>query len=159
MPGSKKMARASQQRANIAAGLGDASGRLVRVKDEKMKIGCSICSLELVVTKTNTELKQHADAKHSKTLEECFPGAIEESARMVAELEKVKGGGKDSGKKAAGGLTKKEKKAKEEADFMAALAGGASGKKKKKKKPAAKKATGAKATAVAAATKKVDGAK
>jgi hypothetical protein len=154
MPGSKKMERNAQQRANREAGIGDAQGRIVREKNQKMKLNCSICSLELVVTKTNTELIQHADAKHSKTLEECFKGATEESEKLKAALGGKKGDKGGASAKSGSGLSKKDQKAKAEADFLASLGGGAT-KKKKKKKAVAKKPAVKTAVAVDEATKKV----
>ena len=46
---------------------------------------CTICQLELKITKTNTELKAHAEGKHGKTLDECFPGAAAIAAELAAK--------------------------------------------------------------------------
>ena len=45
---------------------------------------CTVCQIELKITKTNTELKAHAEGKHGKTLEECFPGAGAIAAELAA---------------------------------------------------------------------------
>ena len=146
MPASKKMLKAAQMKANRAAGLGDADGRMTRVKTSAPKIKCTICSVELLVTKTCTEMKSHSD-KEGKPLEECFPGAEKQSAALVEKAAKGKGG---KAGKVKGGLGKKggpkataaERKASEAAMF--AMGGkkpkkksgfGAKKKKKKDKKP------------------------
>lgn len=50
--------------------IGDESGRIVRVKEPPKMSVCTICQSELKITKTNTELKAHAEGKHGKTCEE-----------------------------------------------------------------------------------------
>jgi hypothetical protein len=134
MPESNKGANARRLKANRAAGVGDETGRLPsRVKNEAIMICCEICKSELKVTKTNTELKLHAEGKHGKTLEECFIGAAKHSTEINARLEAGKKGvgGKGGG---GGGLTKAEQK-KKNADgaFDMLSAGLSSGKKGKKK--------------------------
>lgn len=84
-------------------------------------------------TKTNTELKLHAESKHGKQLEECFPGATQIAEEMIAALAKGKGGsGKGSG--ADGNMTKAERKKKEAAAFDDLLSAGLGGAGKKGKK-------------------------
>ncbi len=75
MPASGKMLKNQQYAKNRELGIGDASGRLpARVKPEEKNARCSICGIEIRMTKTNTEIKQHAESKHSKnTFAECFP--------------------------------------------------------------------------------------
>ena len=76
MPASGKILKNQQYAKNRAAGIGDESGRLpARVKAEEKNAKCSFCGIEIRMTKTNTEIKQHAESKHSKnTFAECFPG-------------------------------------------------------------------------------------
>jgi hypothetical protein len=133
MPESNKGANARRLKANRAAGVGDETGRLPsRVKTEAIMICCEICKSELKVTKTNTELKLHAEGKHGKTLEECFVGAEGHAKEIMARLEAGKKG--VGGKGGGGGLTKAEQK-KKNADgaFDMLSAGLSSGKKGKKK--------------------------
>ncbi len=84
MPESHKAEKRREQRNNIAAGIGDENGRIVRVKTAAIMIRCTICGSELKATKTNTELTQHADSKHSKPTEECVPGAAAAAAELIA---------------------------------------------------------------------------
>mmetsp|Transcript_13454 Transcript_13454/g.27459 ORF Transcript_13454/g.27459 Transcript_13454/m.27459 type:complete len:129 (-) Transcript_13454:153-539(-) len=104
MPESNKAAKKRQQKANRAAGIGDESGRIVRVKEAAKMARCNICEAELKITKTNTELKAHAEGKHGKTCEEVFPGADAIAAEMAA---KVKGGAAAAAPK-SGGKKKKD---------------------------------------------------
>ena len=62
---------------------------------------CTICAVELKVTKTCTEIKQHAENKHGKTIEEVFPDALPAAEEMNAAR---------AAPAAAPGPTKKEKK-------------------------------------------------
>jgi hypothetical protein len=126
MPESNAAAKKRQQKANRAAGIGDDQGRMVRVKDAPTLIKCTVCQQEMKITKTNTEPSAHATSKHSITLEECFPGATEAAAELVASTAK---GGKVTG--GAGGITKAEAKAKAAAGFDDLLSAGLSGGKKK----------------------------
>ncbi len=75
MPASGKMLKNQQYAKNRELGIGDASGRLPsRVKPEEKNARCTICGIEIRMTKTNTEIKQHAESKHPKsTFAECFP--------------------------------------------------------------------------------------
>jgi len=133
MPESNKGANARRLKANRAAGLGDESGRLpARVKTEAIMICCVICKSELKCTKTNTEMKLHAEGKHAKLTEECFPGA-EANAKAINEKLNVKstGGGKAG---ASGGLTKAQMKKKNAAMAGDLLSAGLSTGKKSSKK-------------------------
>ncbi|KAL3927689.1 MAG: hypothetical protein SGBAC_012978 [Bacillariaceae sp.] len=131
MPESNAAAKKRQQKANRAAGIGDEQGRLVRTKEPPKMLKCSICQLEMKVTKTNTELGLHSTSKHGKTLDECFPGAAAMAAEMIAAVSK--GGGK--GGASAKGPTKAQQKKKLEANMDDLLSAGLStGKKKKGKK-------------------------
>ena len=105
-------------------------GRIVRVKDPPKMMKCTICQMELKITKTNTELTAHATSKHGKPLEECFPGASAIAAEMAAA---VSGKGGSAGGK-SGGPTKKQQKAKLAADMDDLLSAGLSSGKKKGKK-------------------------
>ena len=96
---------------------------------------CGVCQLEMKCTKTNTELKLHAESKHGKTLEECFPGATKIAEEMIAALGGKGGkGDKGSGGANGNGLTKAERKKKEAAAFDDLLSAGLGGNKKKGKK-------------------------
>jgi len=134
MPESHKAEKRRVQKANRAAGIGDAQGRLIPQKAPPKTALCTVCQIELTITKTNTELRNHAESKHSQTLEECFPGADKVAEEMIAAANKKSGGGGGSGG-ASGGPTKAQKKAKAEAnmdDLLSAGLGGGPGKKGKK---------------------------
>ena len=133
MPESNAAAKRRIQKANRAAGIGDADGRLMRQKEPPKLAQCRICQLEMKITKTNTELTAHAESKHGKGLEECFPGATQIAEEMVAALQKGKGGS-GSGDKAGGGMTKAERKKKEQAGMDDLLNAGLSSKKGAKKR-------------------------
>jgi hypothetical protein len=128
MPESNAAAKRRQQKQNRANGIGDEMGRLVRVKDPPKLSKCTVCQLEMKITKTNTELTAHAVSKHSSTLDACFPGAAVISAELIAATTKEGGG------PAEGGMTKAQRKSRHEAGLNDLLnAGLAAGKKKGKK--------------------------
>lgn len=130
MPESNAAAKRRIQKQNRANGIGDEQGRIVRVKDPPKMVKCTVCQMEMKITKTNTELTAHATSKHGKTLEECFPGAKETAEEMIAALQKGKSGGSGDG----GGMSKAQRKAKDAAGLDDLLnAGLAAGKKKGKK--------------------------
>lgn len=130
MPESNKAAKRRLQKANRAAGIGDETGRLIREKEPPKLSKCTVCHQEMKITKTNTELTAHATSKHGKTIDECFPGAKETAAEMLAALNAGKGGKGGSG----GGLTKAERKKKEAAGMNDMLSAGLNAGKKKGKK-------------------------
>lgn len=130
MPESNKAERRRIQKANRQAGIGDEMGRVVRVKDPPKMSQCTVCQLEMKITKTNTELTAHATGKHGKSIEDCFPGAME----IAVEMQNAgKGGGKGAAAKGSG-VTKAEKKKKEAAGLDDMLSAGLSAGKKKGKK-------------------------
>ena len=131
MPESNAAAKKRQQKANREAGIGDAQGRLVREKEPPKTSKCTVCQLEMVITKTNTELTIHATNKHNSTLEECFPGADKVAEEMLAALGK-KGGAGSSNESA--GPTKAQRKAKNAANMDDMLSAGLSATKGKKGK-------------------------
>jgi len=134
MPESNKGANARRLKSNRAAGIGDEMGRIpARVKTEAIMLCCSVCKSELKVTKTNTELKIHAESKHGKTLEDCFAGAEGHAKELVEKSNAGKkgGAGKDSG---GDGMTKRERKKKETDGSNDLLSAGLSTKKKPTKK-------------------------
>jgi hypothetical protein len=131
MPESNAAAKKRQQKANRAMGLGDDQGRMVRVKEPPKLSNCTICQQEMKITKTNTELKSHAESKHASTLEECFPGSTAVAAELAAGAAAgKKGKGRDD---ASGGTTKKKSKGDAGMDDLLSAGLGA-GKKKKGKK-------------------------
>ena len=82
---------------------------------------CTVCQHEMKITKTNTELKSHAEGKHGKTLDECFPGA----AAIAAELVAAAGGKGSKGSTGSGnGMTKAERKKKDAAAMDDLLSAG-----------------------------------
>lgn len=116
------------QKANRAAGIGDETGRIpMRIKAEAKMASCTVCQQEMKITKTNTELKQHAENKHGKTLEICFPAAPLIAAEMIKAT--APGGGKKNAKPEASG--KKGKKV-DGGGMDDLLSAGLDGKKKKK---------------------------
>jgi hypothetical protein len=129
MPESHKAERRRQLKQNVAAGIGDENGRIPpRVKAEAQMARCSECQCELKITKTNTELKLHAENKHGKTIDICFPEAETISAEMRQSVGK-------KGKDADAGSSKGKKANKEDLDalLLAGMNGGAGAKKKGKK--------------------------
>ena len=130
MPESHKAERARARKQNKAAGLGDENGRMpARIKAEAQMAACSVCQANLKITKTNTELRQHAENKHGKTLADCFPDAEKIAEEMLA-AQKGKGKG---GAAAQQGKSKAQKK-KDAADGLNdLLSAGLSGIGKKKK--------------------------
>ena len=135
MPESNAAAKKRQQKANRAAGIGDEQGRLVKVKDPPKMSLCTVCHLEMKITKTNTELKAHASSKHNSTLDACFPGAAATAEEMIAIANrKVGAGGGVVGGKGGVGPTKAEKKAKDAAGLDDLLSAGLTAGKKKDKK-------------------------
>jgi predicted RNase H-like HicB family nuclease len=89
-----------------------------------------VCQLEMTITKSNTELNAHSASKHGKTIEECFPGAKEAQAELLAAVASGKGG------KAGDpvGATKVEKKKNDSAGLDDLLSAGLSAGAKKGKK-------------------------
>lgn len=130
MPESNAAAKRRQQKANRAAGIGDESGRIVRVKDPPKLSKCTVCQLELKITKTNTELIAHASSKHGSTLDACFPGAADIAKELLAASTGKKGGGTASNS----GPTKKEQRKKATDNMDDLLSAGLSTGKKKGKK-------------------------
>ena len=86
MPESHKAEKKRIQKANRAAGIGDESGRIVRVKDAKPTGRCTICQVEITFTKTNTEAKAHAESKHNSTIEAWYDRARARTRATVATL-------------------------------------------------------------------------
>lgn len=131
MPESNHAAKKRQQKKNREMGLGDDQGRLIRTKEPPKMSKCTVCQLELKITKTNTELTAHA-TKHASTLEACFPGATAIAAELLAA---TTASAKKGGATAAGdGTTKAEKKAKSDAGLDDLLSAGLSSAGKKGKK-------------------------
>lgn len=128
MPESNAAAKRRQQKANRALGIGDEQGRIVRVKDPPKMSRCTVCQLEMKITKTNTELKAHATSKHGSTLETCFPGADKVAHELAAGKKGAAAGG------SGGGESKAQKKAKAAADMDDLLSAGLSSAGKKKGK-------------------------
>eukprot|EP00977_Amphora_coffeiformis_P007468 scaffold1634_cov137-Amphora_coffeaeformis.AAC.7 len=132
MPESNAAAKRRQFKTNRALGIGDETGRIPpRVKDPPKLMNCSVCQYEMKVTKTNTELTAHAESKHGKTLEDCFPGATALAEEMIAAANN-KGKGDKGG--ADGGMTKAERKKKTEAGMDDLLNAGLGAAKKGGKK-------------------------
>jgi hypothetical protein len=104
MPESHKAEKRRIQKANRAAGIGDESGRQFRQKVAPSVSICTVCQKELTITKSNTELKNHAANKHSKALEECFPGADTIAAELLARA-------KPTGREGMEAIKKKSSKA------------------------------------------------
>ena len=140
MPESNKAAKRRIQKANREAGIGDESGRMVREKAAKEMVKCTVCGVDMAITKTCADMKSHAESKHDSTLEACFPGSEEKRKALVDALEAMKKGPKKKTIKAQTDLPP---------ELAAAMAGAK--KKKKKKKPSAL------ATAQGAAKAKVGG--
>jgi len=125
MPESHKAEKRRHQKANRAAGIGDADGRIVRVKEAPKISRCTVCSVELKITKTNTEIIAHAENKHGKTIDVCFPAAAGIAAEMRAA---------SLAPKVSAGPSKKERKAKNNASMDDMLSSGLASEKKGKGK-------------------------
>ena len=130
MPESNKAARSRIQKQNKANGIGDENGRIVRVKAPPKILQCVVCQVELKATKTNTELTAHANGKHGKQLDECFPTAKAVAEELIAATQGKKADGAGGGD----GMSKKEKKKKAVAGMDDLLSAGLSSGKKKGKK-------------------------
>jgi len=76
MPASKKDLKKQQQKKNIAAGIGDANGRIAsNQKAEQVMAACTICKQQIRMIKKNEQARVHVESKHgNKKFEECFPG-------------------------------------------------------------------------------------
>jgi hypothetical protein len=136
MPESNAAAKRREQKKNREMGLGDEMGRMVRQKDPPKLSLCTICQQEMKITKTNTELTMHATGKHSKTLDECFPGAAATAVELIA-ASNVKSTGKGGSSSGGAVETKAEKKKKAASgmdDMLSAGLGGGPGATKKKGK-------------------------
>ena len=132
MPESHKAERARARKQNLAAGLGDESGRMpARVKAEAQMGVCAVCQANLKITKTNTEIRQHAENKHGKTLAECFPDAEKIAEEMLAAQKSGGKGGKGGAAKQGKNKAQKKKDAADGLDDL--LSAGLSGIGKKKK--------------------------
>eukprot|EP00978_Attheya_sp_CCMP212_P010146 scaffold24345_cov64-Attheya_sp.AAC.3 len=128
MPESHKAERRRVMKANREAGIGDETGRIVREKEPPKMMSCTTCKLEFRCTKTNTELKKHAEGKHAKAnYEDCFPGA--EAIRTAALGNTEKEGKSD---KKGTELTKAQRKAKAANNMDDLLSDGLSAAPKKK---------------------------
>jgi hypothetical protein len=79
MPASGKMLKNKEQKANRAAGVGDADGRMPsRVKAVEVQGRCSICSSEIRMTKKNIEARAHFESRHpTSSFAVCFPGQFD----------------------------------------------------------------------------------
>lgn len=75
MPASKKQVRAQQQKKNVAAGVGDAKGRVASKEVTKhVMVPCTICRVECRMIKENKQAAIHVTSKHpDKSFEVCFP--------------------------------------------------------------------------------------
>lgn len=132
MPESNAAKTRRLQKNNRLNGIGDEHGRLVRVKDPPKLLKCTICQHELKVTKTNTELTQHALSRHNITdIEQCFPTATALAQEMIDALLSTKGGSAKAGASTttsagAGATAKASKKASSGLDDLlnAGLTGG-----------------------------------
>lgn len=131
MPESHKAERARARKQNVAAGIGDADGRNVRVKDAVPMGKCTQCGQEIRLTKTNVEAKAHADGKHGGvTFDVCFPTATAVAAELA-----LGGKGKKEPKVKDKGPSKAQRKKQAEGDLAGLLDEGLSiGKKKGGKK-------------------------
>jgi len=68
MPQSKKGLRKLKQKQN------EENGVVYEKKAPEKYSTCTICKIQIRVTKTNTEIKQHVDSKHAQTgIKTCFP--------------------------------------------------------------------------------------
>lgn len=125
MPASKKMLASRQKAENRANGIGDEEGRLpARVKAAEVKAKCSLCGLEIRVTKTNTEIKQHHESKHPSSLfAEVFP-----TVSLDAPVASAASGSSSTGTSAP--APEKKKAPKSDLSFLDDALKPASGKKK-----------------------------
>jgi hypothetical protein len=130
MPGSSKILKNRQHAANRAAGIGDAQGRIVKEKTANTMAKCSICQLELRMTKKNVEAQQHVQSKHpTSSWETCFPGQTKPEAGSAfsgkpeggqkLDIDRIRAEAAEAKSIAEGGESKAEKakKKKKQEDF------------------------------------------
>jgi len=68
MPQSKKDLRRIKQKKN------EENGVVYEKKAPEKYSTCTVCKIQIRVTKTNTEIKQHVESKHEKEgIKGCFP--------------------------------------------------------------------------------------
>jgi hypothetical protein len=108
MPASGKMLKNKEQKANRAAGIGDADGRMPsRVKATEVQGRCTICSSEIRMTKKNIEARAHFESRHpTSSFAVCFPGQFDPTVAAPEPTEEEKIAAKAASapkKKAAGG--------------------------------------------------------
>lgn len=79
MAKSKKDIKKAQQKADADAGITTRDPRVAeKLAKANLTASCTICMMEIKLTKTMVEAKQHAESKHPKsTYEICFPAAQE----------------------------------------------------------------------------------
>ena len=124
MPGSHKVARAKEMKANREAGIGNEKGQIVRVKAPEVMVKCTVCGQELRMTKSNTEAHMHWTQKHPTNLfDSCFPGQTftlkdgQADAKPKLDVDKVKAEAREAKSLEEGGVAKDEKKKKKKEDL------------------------------------------
>lgn len=85
MPASNKMLKSREHAKNRELGIGDKDGKLPpRVKVPNVMGKCQKCMVEIRMTSTNTEAKDHWNSRHSDcTFAFCFPGHFDPTAPKV----------------------------------------------------------------------------
>jgi Zinc-binding len=81
-------------------------------------VKCTVCGIELRVTKSNTELKTHSEGKHSSTMDACFPEAAVIAAAAAAAA---------AAPSSSSGSAKAAAKPKKDNDLSALLSAGLTG--------------------------------
>ncbi|KAH8883879.1 DUF1909-domain-containing protein [Thozetella sp. PMI_491] len=66
-------AKAAQKRERNQAKAGGAAKSQLKVNAKAMNIQCKTCFQAFMITTKEPELKRHAEDKHSKTIQDCFP--------------------------------------------------------------------------------------
>lgn len=75
MGGGNGAKAASKRARNQKDAKGEAKSQL-KVNEKAMDIQCQICKSTFLKTTRAPALTEHATNKHSKTLEDCFPGFV-----------------------------------------------------------------------------------
>lgn len=79
-------AKSHAKREANAKKLAGPSGSQLKVNQASMNIICQVCRQTFMLTTKSPELTQHADNKHKKTQDECFPGFVEQVSKKSAKV-------------------------------------------------------------------------
>ena len=83
------MLKSREHAKNRELGIGDENGKIpARVKPANVMGKCTKCMVEIRMTSTNTEAREHFTSRHpTSTFAECFPGHFDPTAVAAAPVE------------------------------------------------------------------------